>query len=847
MLATTLGAFVVTSPRADAAPAWTSISQMSQTETIAGVDTTVTATLGENAFYRPVAYAPDFYWETDATEGAPGAWVRWSFDHDVTSLRIGVGAMESYDPYMITTDLGPVDFQTAIVDSGQVNGGWAGGIPLAGGTPGLLVCPADGPQCGGWVELSFPAGIEWIEVSGVDVGVGANLIDLQVNAGTSAQPVAFDGATIDMTQSPYSPTAATVPTGGGAITYSVADAGTTGCTVDATTGVITYTAVGTCRVTASAAGNEIFDAGSTTADFVITRVTQTVTFAGNSELTVPDSPYAAEPATTSGDGSITYAVTDAGTTGCTVDAATGVITYTGIGTCRITATAAQTAVYAEASEAADFVVSLIPQIVTFAGGSLTTLQTPYTPTPATSDGPGMISYAVTSPGTSGCTVDASSGELTYITSGTCVVTATAAATGGYASGDTPASFVVSKVAQTVSFDGSSLTMAQTPYSLTSPATTTVGGGEITYAVADAGTTGCTVDASTGELTYTAPGECDVEATAASNDVYLSASQVATFTIGLAAQTVSFDGASLTTLQSPYSPVAATTTGDGSITYAVADAGTTGCIVDAGTGELTYTGAGTCQVTATAAATETYATASQSAAFVIATVPQTVSFTGAALTTMQSPYGLAAPATTSGDGAISYAVTDAGTTGCTVDATTGELTFSGAGTCRVTATAAANATYSQASTTATFSISRVPGTVTWPEPGTQRAPGGVWTPPAGATAVGGGAITYSLVSGPCTVDPITGVTTFQQTGTCVVRATSAETAQYDSAWSDIVVEGIAVERAPATTPSPTSATDAPPSALAMTGTMATSLAGLGLLVLALGVVLMSLAPRRRRAG
>lgn len=42
-------------------------------------------------------------------------------------------------------------------------------------------------------------------------------------------------------------------TGGGAITYSVANAGATGCTVDSTTGVISYTAAGSCVVRATAA------------------------------------------------------------------------------------------------------------------------------------------------------------------------------------------------------------------------------------------------------------------------------------------------------------------------------------------------------------------------------------------------------------------------------------------------------------------------------------------------------------------------------------------------------------------------------------------------------------------
>jgi LPXTG-motif cell wall-anchored protein len=48
-------------------------------------------------------------------------------------------------------------------------------------------------------------------------------------------------------------TVTTPNTGGGAISYSVVDAGSSGCTVNSSTGVITRTAIGDCRVRATAA------------------------------------------------------------------------------------------------------------------------------------------------------------------------------------------------------------------------------------------------------------------------------------------------------------------------------------------------------------------------------------------------------------------------------------------------------------------------------------------------------------------------------------------------------------------------------------------------------------------
>ena len=62
-------------------------------------------------------------------------------------------------------------------------------------------------------------------------------------------------------------------------------------------------------------------------------------------------------ATSDGDGFITYAVTSAGTTGCTFDMVTGVISYTGAGQCEVTATASATKKYAEGHRAVVFTIT----------------------------------------------------------------------------------------------------------------------------------------------------------------------------------------------------------------------------------------------------------------------------------------------------------------------------------------------------------------------------------------------------------------------------------------------------------------------------------------------------------
>ena len=86
-------------------------------------------------------------------------------------------------------------------------------------------------------------------------------------------------------------------------------------------------------------------------------------------------------------------------------------------------------------------------------------------------------------------------------------------------------------------------------------------------------------------------------------------------------------------------------------------------------------------------------------------PQTVSWspTNTAAAAGSDPITPDTVASTSGDGAITYSVQNAGTTSCTVDASTGELTFSTPGTCVVRATAAETATYESAYKDVSFTI------------------------------------------------------------------------------------------------------------------------------------------------
>ena len=100
----------------------------------------------------------------------------------------------------------------------------------------------------------------------------------------------------------------------------------------------------------------------------------------------------------------------------------------------------------------------------------------------------------------------------------------------------------------------------TPNNAATVVTPAIGGGAITYSVIDAGTSGCTVDSSTGVITYTSAGECIVRATAAATSTYYTTFKETKFTFQAAPTVVVSPPATTPTVASPVvAPVVATPT------------------------------------------------------------------------------------------------------------------------------------------------------------------------------------------------------------------------------------------------------------------------------------------------
>jgi uncharacterized repeat protein (TIGR02543 family) len=449
-----------------------------------------------------------------------------------------------------------------------------------------------------------------------------------------------------------------------------------------------------------------------------------------------------------------------------------VLNLVGAGPCTVVASQAGGSGYLAAQQVSQsFTIAPALTLATPTGSALAaTYNTAYTLALTSSGGAGSSTFAVTSGSLpAGLTMDGSTGVIsgtpTAATSANLSITVTDAN-----SATATASFTIN-----VSAAGqSALTITTTTGTFGTPLPLFASGGSSTGSVSFAvvgGTTTCTLSGS--NLSTTGAGTCLVTATRAADSNYSSVSSApTTVTINKASQAAltltSTSGTYLTPLQLSVSGGS----GLGAVTYAVA-AGSTTCTVSAG--QLSAAGAGTCLVTATKASDDNYLSESSA--------QTTVNFAAAnqtalSITSLNGSFGLPLQLVTSGGsglGNVSYVIAS-GTTTCSLNGTL--LSASGAGSCLVTATKAADANFTSAtSTQASVSFGL----------GTQSAVNltslsGTYLTPLVLTANGGsgnGGWSFTVANGTtgCSFDGTSVTTT--GAGNCLVTATRAADSNYNA--------------------------------------------------------------------
>ena len=318
-----------------------------------------------------------------------------------------------------------------------------------------------------------------------------------------------------------------------------------------------------------------------------------------------------------GTGVLTYAVAAGSASVCAVDA-NGLVTDKTAGSCVVTVTKAADSNYGAQTTSTTITFNKLAQAELVA--TLDTTAEPFVWSPKATDqitttggtGTGAISYAVDPASTTVCSVNASTGLITDITAGTCVVNVTKAADANYTVSTDQVSVFFSKInppAITLSAAPASLTYAP----VTKPQTwvTVAGGGNstgaTTFAVDPMTEEYCsisTVQATRVLVTGNKAGLCLIIAVQASDVNYNETRAFIGVNIAKVAQTIAATSSNSTSVWFKEAPTPETTinvtgvVGTGVTTFAVDQTSTSNCSVDQPTGNVTSPTVGTCKVTVT---------------------------------------------------------------------------------------------------------------------------------------------------------------------------------------------------------------------------------------------------------
>ena len=384
--------------------------------------------------------------------------------------------------------------------------------------------------------------------------------------------------TITFTTIPAQNAATTITlaaTASSGLTVALASTTPTICTVSG--GSAALIAVGTCRITASQAGNtNYFAAPSSSQSFTVHHASQTITFNPIPAQT------AATTITLTASSSSGLPLTFASTTPtiCTVEGDSAALIAKG--TCAITASQAGNTKYFPATAGQAFGVSHASQTITFGPIPAQNAATTITLTATASSGL-TVAFASTTPAI--CTVSGDSAALSAV--GTCHIQASQPGNTEYfAAPSSSQSFTVYHASQTITFNPIPAQTAATTITLTASSSS---GLPLTFASTTP--TICTAEGDSAVLI--AKGTCAITASQAGNTEYFPATAGQTFGVSHASQTITFNPIPAQPVHASLSLAATATSG---LTVGFATTTPTVCTVANST--ATFNAAGTCRIQAT---------------------------------------------------------------------------------------------------------------------------------------------------------------------------------------------------------------------------------------------------------
>ena len=510
---------------------------------------------------------------------------------------------------------------------------------------------------------------------------------------------------VDVTDGSVTLAPAASALGGVTIQYEVPEGseGTPSCAIaDNSTPTVTFSAVGTCVIRATAVEGGAYLSATTDVTLTVSKASQTITFASLSAKTYGDSGFSLTVSSTSG---LTVTVTPADTSVCTVASTT--VTIVSVGTCSLTALQAGDSEYDAATNVTkSFTIAAKPITMSVAISDkiydgLSAASVSGTPTLTgvevgdTSD----VSVDAAEISAEFADPDAGSGKSVTVTLGDDVLTGDRANRYTVTVSNSPTA-TISKASQS----SLSITSANSMVFGQSILIVAVGGsssGELSYAKVSGP---CTVSGST--ATSTGAGSCVVTATREADTNYNAVtSSNFTITISKANQSINFTSAVPVSAVSgtTYTPAATATSGL-AVDFDIAAPGKDS-VCSISSGVVTFLTSGTCVITAAQSGDSDYNAASSVTQTIVAgKINQTITFPSISGKDFDDP-AFAAGATVSSGRTVTYA-TSTGSV-CSVNTSSGVISITTVGECTVTASSAGDSSYAAASDVSrTFTISPV---------------------------------------------------------------------------------------------------------------------------------------------
>ena len=296
--------------------------------------------------------------------------------------------------------------------------------------------------------------------------------------------------------------------GTGTVSYSVTS-GSANCSI--TSGIVNARFAGTCSLTTVKAADVNYLQKQVTNTLIFVKATQSsiqVTSTSGSYGT----PIALSSTGGSGSGSVSYAVSDAGSATCAVNGTQ--LTFNSAGTCKVIATRDSDSVFdSRSSVATTITIDRINQTPLSVATSTGDLLTGIIVSVTGGGGTGSVSTTVTS-GTANCTLTA--GVVTARNFGTCLLSVSKSGDTNFFSASGTVTLTFAKALPSLG-TVSSPTSSALGTGITLAYTGGTGNGAVTYALVSPGTAGCSI--TNGVLNATSGGKCTVTITKQGDDTY----------------------------------------------------------------------------------------------------------------------------------------------------------------------------------------------------------------------------------------------------------------------------------------------------------------------------------------